>query len=236
MWDILYIKGKQSRNYDQELKYSLRSLEKCVSDIGRVFITGECPNFVDKSQIIWTKENDIGAPMINHWWKVRQTIKNTDISDNFVLMYDDIFFAKQTKLTNYPFYYRGELSQAKEGTGMYQRSLQNARKWLEQHNYPCLDYELHIPCVYNRDKFLKLDEAFSPIVKDFPAMAVRSVYANMFVGKTELRRDIKIRLSTECVDFRLQDADCFSVSDWVFECNTQQWLNEHYKERSRWEK
>lgn len=96
MIDVLYIKGKQSNNYDSELKYSLRSLDVCVSDIGRVFITGECPNFVDKSKVVFTPENDIGCPMINHWWKVSQTIKQTDISDNFALMYDDIFFVAFT--------------------------------------------------------------------------------------------------------------------------------------------
>ena len=236
MIDVLYIKGVQSRNYDQEMLYSLRSLEKCCSDVGRVFITGEFPRFVDKSKVIFTPEKDIGCPMVNHWWKVSQTIKNTDISDDFVLMYDDIFFTKPTKLENYPFFYRGTLLESKEGSTTYQKSLQNARIWLEEHQFPYLDYELHIPCVYNREKFLELDKIFDKIKYSTPAMAVRSLYANMFEHDQPYRKDIKLRLSTDCVDFRLGDADCFSVSDWVFECNTLGWLKEHYPERSKYEK
>ena len=89
MIDILYIKGAKSPNNDDELRYSLRSL-KFVRDKGRVFITGNRPDFVQN--IIHIPCDDIGCRMINHWWKVTQTILQTDISDDFVLMYDDIFF------------------------------------------------------------------------------------------------------------------------------------------------
>lgn len=236
MIDVLYIKGKQSRNYDQELMYSLRSLEKCCSDVGRVFITGDCPRFVNQKEVIWTTEYDIGCPMVNHWWKVSQTIKRTDISDDFVLMYDDIFFTKPTKLENYPFFYRGTLSEVREGSNLYQKSLQAARKWLEEHSFTFFDHELHVPCIYNRQKFEKLDEIFEPIKTQNPAMAVRSIYANMFLHDQPYRRDIKIRLSTDGVDFRIGDADCFSVSDWVFECDTLTWLKAHYSERCKYEK
>ena len=236
MIDVLYIKGAQSRNYDQELRYSLRSLEACVKDVGRVFITGECPNFIKKTAVIYTPEHDIGCPPVNHWWKVSQTIKKTDISDDFVLMYDDIFFTKDTKLENYPFYYRGMLTDSQAGSTIYRKSISNAKKWLTEHNYPYLDYELHVPCVYNKRNFLKLDPIFEPIKRENPAMVVRSIYANMFVKDQPYRKDIKIRMSNECVDFILNGADCFSVSDWVFECNTYAWLSAHYTKKSRWEK
>jgi hypothetical protein len=235
--DVLYIiKDTPSRNYDKELLYSLRSLERCCNDFNRVFITGRCPNFINKKNVVFLEEHDLLCPMLSHWWKVSQTIKKTDISDDFVLMYDDIFFTKPTKLENYPFFYRGTLSEVNEGSNTYQKSLQNARKWLEERQFPYLDYELHIPCVYNRQKFLELDDIFEKIKHTTPAMAVRSVYANMFEHDQPYRKDIKLRLSTDCVEWRIGDADCFSVSDWVFECNTLEWLKQHYPERSKYEK
>ena len=94
MVDILYI-YKHSKNNGEELKYSLRSLEKYVSNYGKIFITGDCPDFIDKSKVIHTPAQDIGYPMVNHWWKVRETIKKTNISNNFVLMY---IFCKANKV------------------------------------------------------------------------------------------------------------------------------------------
>lgn len=235
--DVLYIKGPISQNYDEEMKYSLRSLEKYATDVGRVFITGDCPLFVNKQKVIHTLERDISVPSINHWWKVSQTIKKTDISQEFVLMYDDIFFVKPTKLTNYPFYSKGMLED-KPFEGIYRRSCGTAYKWLKSHGYTTNDCELHIPCVYDRDKFLELDKIFDKIKDKQEGMVVRSIYANThnFGAGFMLRKDIKIRLSTEGVDQVIGDADCFSVSDWVFRNNVHPWLKEHFPERSKYEK
>lgn len=235
MIDILYIKGKISPNYDEEMKYSLRSLEKYVLDYGRVFITGDCPLFVNKSTVIHTLENDIGVPTINHWWKVSQTIKKTDISQKFALMYDDIFFVKPTKLENYPFFSKGMLED-KPFEGFYRKSCGNAYEFLKNNGYNTNDCELHIPCIYDRDKFVELDKIFDKIKDKKDGMVVRSVYGNMFEPCMPYRDDIKIRLSTESVERVIGDADCFSVSDWVFNNNVYPWLKEHFKERSRFER
>ncbi|MBO7736059.1 MAG: hypothetical protein J6S67_26045 [Methanobrevibacter sp.] len=235
MIDVLYIKGPCSQNYDEEMKYSLRSLEKYVSDYGRVFITGDRPLFVNKDKVVHTLEQDIGVPTINHWWKVRQTIKNTDISQRFVLMYDDIFFVKPTKLENYPAYHKGKLED-KTFEGFYRKSCGMAYYWLNEHGYETKDYELHIPFVYDRDKFLELDKIFDKIKDKQDGMVVRSIYGNMFESDSPLRKDIKIRKSDVGVEQVIGDADCFSVSDWVFCNNVHPWLKAHFKERSIFEK
>lgn len=236
MIDILYIKGRISENYDEEMRYSLRSLEKYVMDYGRVFITGDCPLFVNKSTVIHTLENDIGVPTVNHWWKVSQTIKKTDISQKFVLMYDDIFFIRPVFLENYPFFSKG-LLQDKPFEGIYRKSCGKAYEFLKNNGYNTNDCELHIPCVYDRDKFLELDKIFDKIKDKQDGMVVRSVYGNMFEPCLPLRGDIKIRHSNETVDqVVIGDADCFSVSDWVFKCNVYPWLKEHFPERSKFEK
>lgn len=235
MIDVLYIKGPISQNYDEEMRYSLRSLEKYVKDLGRVFITGDCPLFVDKKTVIHTLEKDIGVPTINHWWKVSQTIKKTDIGQKFVLMYDDIFFVRPTRLENYPFFSKGMLED-KPFDGIYRKSCGEAYYLLKTMGLGTLDCELHIPCVYDRDKFLELDKLYLPIKDKKDGMVVRSVYGNMFERFMPHRKDIKIRKSDEGVEQVIGDADCFSVSDWVFMCNTYQWLKEKFPERSRFEK
>jgi len=238
MIDILYIKGKPSDNQDEEMKYSLRTLQRHVLDAGRVFITGQCPDFINQEEVIFTPVEDIGAPMINHWWKVDQTIRKTDISQNFVLMYDDIFFVKDVKLSKYPLYNKGFLWEIQTGGPVYQQSLRNANEWLYENYKTGYDFELHIPFIYNKTKFKRLREVFEKIRGEYPGMAVRSVYGNLYQpdDKRIYRRDIKIRLPNEWPQEVIGNADCFSVSDFAFQFRTKQYLEENYKERSKYEK
>ena len=157
--DVLYIVGNGSLYGNEELRYSLRSLEKFGRNVGRVFITGECPDFVDQTKITFLPELDIGCRAINHWWKVHQTFSKTDIGDKALLMYDDIFFCKPTDCTKYPWRWRGELPDIRP-EGEYKRTLFNTHEWLFKRNYPVLNYCLHQPCIYEKSKFLSMEKPY----------------------------------------------------------------------------
>lgn len=234
MIDILYI-YKHSQNSDQELKYSLRSLGKYVPDVGRVFITGECPNFIDKNKVIFTPCNDCYAPMSTHWNKVQTTTLEAKIGINFALMYDDIFFVKTTHLTNYPHYQRGLLGEDKNGGEHYRQTLLNAKETLEKEGYNTFDYELHTPFVYNTTNFWALNNTFKPLINDAQSMAVRSVYGNMFCKESPYRGDIKIRDKSTKVKDVIGTADCFSCSDEAFNGYVLEFLESEFPKKSKWE-
>lgn len=237
MIDLVYIiADKESINNDLELLYSLRSVEKYVGDYNNIFITGRCPDFIDRNKVIYTPCKDIGAPMTNHWHKVRETIIQNELDGDFVLMYDDIFFVKPTNLTNYPFYQRGKLGESTTGGEHYRATLLNARDFLVRKGYNTYDHELHIPCIYNADTFMALDRYFMALKDDCQSMAVRSVYGNMAFEEQPYRGDIKIRSQMERVKYAIGVADCFSVSDDMFQFDTYDWLKKDLGKQSRWEK
>lgn len=225
--DILYIKGRKSPNNDDELRYSLRSL-KYVTDVGRVFITGERPSFVQN--IIHTQCDDIGCRTINHWWKVTQTILQTDISNDFVLMYDDIFFTKEISLSTYPYYNRGELKDHSTGTPAYIENLKEAQRVLKKMGLPTVDYTLHVPCIYNRDNFLKMRDLYTEYMDKSIAPSVRCMYGNMFNVKTEYREDLKLRGKEN----NIGDKECFSTSDESFKY-VREYLENTFPERCKYE-
>ena len=101
-----------------------------------------------------------------------------------------------------------------------------------------MDFSVHCPIRYKREQFLKLTPIFEEVKTEKPAFSVRSVYGNLFALDEEriYRKDIKIRRSTERVEDVVGEADCFSVSDDVFECDTLRWLNENLPNKSKWEK
>lgn len=234
--NVLYIVGNGSLYGNEELRYSLRSLDKFGRNVGRVFITGECPKFVDQEKITFLPELDIGCPAINHWWKVDQTFRKTDIGDRALLMYDDIFFCKPTDCAKYPWRWRGELPTLRPD-GEYSRSLYNASRWLEKRYMPVLNYGLHQPCIYEKEKFLSIEKDFEELKLSDVGMSPRSVYANRFdVGKTEFMDDLKIRAKVDDLDALIKDRDCFSIADDCFEGPVEEWLKKTFPERSRWEK
>jgi len=234
--DVLYILGKGSLYGNEELRYSLRSLDKFGQNVGRLFITGECPEFINREKITFLPEIDIGCPAINHWWKVDQTFRKTDIGEKALLMYDDIFFCKQTDCANYPWRWRDELPTLRPD-GEYRRSLYNSGLFLEKKNLPVMNYTLHQPCIYEKDKFLSLEKYFVDWKMDGIGMSPRCVYANMFVQeKTNQMDDLKIRSKVDDLDALIKDRDCFSIADDCFSGPVKEWLEKNLPERSQWEK
>lgn len=235
MIDVLYILGK-SVNFHYELLASLRTLNKFVPDVNRVFITGECPNFIDHEKITYTPAQDISCPMTNHWWKVQKTIDETDIGENFVLMYDDIFFQRETELTTYPFYNKGLLGEAQKGGGKYQKILDNTKKWLKDRGMTYYDHELHVPCIYNKTRFKMLEGIFEELVKSDDTLAVRSVYGNLFHQNTPERTDVKIRKEQDTQDKQIMLQECISCEDYTFPVIVAPYIEQNTREKSPWEK
>lgn len=238
--DVLYILGNGSLYGDEELRYSLRSLEKFGRNVGRVFITGECPVFIDKTKITFLPELDIGCPAINHWWKVDQTFRKTDIGDRALLMYDDIFFCKPVDCSKYPWRWRSELPDMRP-EGEYRKSLFNAHEFLFKRKLTTLNYEMHQPCIYEKEKFLSMAGDFEELKLSDVGMVPRSVYANRFdVAKTELKvyfmDDLKIRAKVDDLDALIKDRDCFSIADNCFYGPVFDWCDKNLPERSKWEK
>lgn len=234
--DILYIVGNGSLFDNAELRYSLRSLEKFGRNIGRVFITGECPAFIDREKVVFTPELDIGCPAINHWWKVDQTFRKTDIGDRALLMYDDIFFCKSVDLNKYPWRWRGLLPVDAPQNGEYRRSLLNAAFWLIRNGHPVVNYEMHQPCIYEKEKFLSMEKDFIDYKTSDVGMVPRSVYANRFSVSAKHMEDLKIRAWVDDLDSLLVGRDCFSIADNCFEGTVQTWLEKNFPTKSRWEK
>lgn len=159
MIDIIYpyILPYSGDNGD-ELKFSLRSLEKCFSDF-KIWIVGEKPNWIKNVEFISSKKK------CNAWKDVNckvNTILNIDsIGKNFILMNDDIYFANH--LT---FDYLSKLRASKELTDntLWDINTRGRESFLALNNayvkikmkfkniatLSIWDYESHLPRVFNK--------------------------------------------------------------------------------------
>lgn len=231
--DILYILGRGSKHDDKELRLSLRCLENNAEGFDRVFIVGNCPDWLQNvvhipAEDTWTAEN-------NAFQKILKACKN-GISDNFILMNDDFFMLKHTNLEFYPDYIRGWLNFRKK-TDPYSLSINRTINALRPYcKYP-FNYEVHCPIKFNKNKMLLLDGIAEYFKKEDTGLLVRSFYHNVFSDNPDdfprgrLVTDTKIYSDT----WKEQnETGCISTSD---DC-TQilKHIGFMYPNKSRWEK
>jgi len=170
--------------HNEELRYSIRSVVK-NAPVNNVWVIGDKPD--------WYKGNFIKTKILgNAYENVRNNLKHaiecTDISDDFVLMNDDFFIVR--KLNSVSHYHggllikRAERHQELAGPNQYSNLLWKTDNALRKKGIKePLNYELHVPMLFNKDK---LSETI-----DLPSK-IRSTYGNIHnVGGEEIK-DVKI--------------------------------------------
>ena len=233
--DIFYVVGTGSKWNNNELKYSLRSLEQFGKNIDNVYIVGHKPSFVNDN-VKWISVSDIGYPSVNHWYKVRKFFMETNI-ENAVYMMDDVFFTKEVDFNNYPFYQKGQLKYYPKPNN-YRTSINNTKHVLEGLGKPITNFEVHCPITYERDKFLNMTAMFDKYRKAFRQfIQVRSLYCNYNGITGTFTPDVKIfgkdmgkKLS------KMNILDCFSISNDSIKRGMGSILEKKYPNKSKWEK
>jgi hypothetical protein len=232
--DLVYILGTGSRWGDNEIRYSLRSVEKYFPKAGRVFIIGECPDWA--TNVIHIKMEDKEQnKLLNARAKYFMAATNPQIGKEFVLMNDDFFFLKT--VSKIPNFSRGKLQNMmdKHPTkgGYYYHSLADTKKRLDAMGIPdALDFEIHAPMIFNRSK---LETVINMIGSD-RAFSIRSCYGNLMGLKPEKIVDFKAANIAEFAYQRLRNERILSIND-ALVCNDdfRAWMRQKYPKMSKYE-
>ena len=179
----------------EEVRYSLRSLKNLPHK--NVWIYGSAPRWIQNVKIKQCVQN--GTKWQNTSKMMLAVVNNPKISSKFIVMNDDFFILKP--IDKLECYCEGNLEERVErtflrpmnwGVGHYSRyglSLKETLDWLKAHGYPTVNYEVHIPMVFEKSKMRKCLEAFPR----GGYAARRSLYGNMYqIPATNLEHDVKI--------------------------------------------
>ena len=108
--DILYVIGRGSEWNNNELRYSLRSLEKFGRNINRVFISGYCPDFINQKIVTWIPcPDEYEFKHKNILRCIEKAVAESDIADDFLYSSDDHFYVTETDFDAYPIFRKGGL-------------------------------------------------------------------------------------------------------------------------------
>ena len=226
--DIVYIL-KDEFNCE-ELRYSLRSVEKNFPHRFVWFVGGQPKGFqpdraIKHKQVGSTKWDMIKSSM----WKA---VENEEVSDDFFLFNDDFFVMKKFKgeFVNYVDMTLAErIDELRRNVhpwlNPYGRTLFKAEQELISLGRPTMNYDVHLPMMFNKDLFkASINKCSSP--------QMRSVYGNLNAVPFVIHQDVKV-YDMETVP---EDPDFLSTDEDVFEKGrVGAYIRKQFPTPSRWE-
>lgn len=230
---MLYILGNGSLHYNEELRFSLRTVQKFCPEVTRLIVAGEQPHFLsDKVEYIPIKEAD-GNKEYRIAMKIYEACKH--IKGNFVFMNDDFFFLRPTSFVNFPNYIKGELKQL-SNPQHYQKALHDTYQYLTELGHTIHNFDCHTPIIYNSQKFQSLLPNFEKSRLASNGLVVKSLYGNIFGLEPTLINDCKLTTLQTQSDFRkLEDAVVMSCSDGSWHNGVRSYLRKLYPHKSKYE-
>lgn len=240
--DILYVVGTGSKWNNNELRYSLRSIDKNGVNVGRIFIATETlPKFINPETVTHVCIRDLGK--IKHrniMDKIECVMNYSDIADDFLLSSDDHFYLRETDFDRYPLYHKGEI-QERDENAEYWLSMRDTKRLLEQHGLTTYSTNPHCNTHFNRPMFME----HSALMKEGKQLRygaeVNCLMGNLMVAagvEPVQYDDIKIKKFKDREDLlrQLGDTHCFSIYDSALNCGIKEYLREIFPNKSRWEK
>ncbi len=189
--DIVYILKKGGSHWqDNELRYSLRSLNQNVKDFNKVFVIGHKPPFLSDKVIHIPHEDVYTNKARNIMAKVNRAAEDTRISNDFMLWNDDYYAMQPFSAKNYPYYFKCDLEHTiRINMGEYKMHSEATLKILKSRNLAFQNFDTHYPIIYNKTKLKKMVKAFDWNVPF--GFILRSMYCNFYSISGEFKLDCK---------------------------------------------
>jgi hypothetical protein len=232
MTDIVIPLGTGSRWQDNELRYALRSIEKNLSDYRDIYIVGHPRKWlrgikwIEAEELYTRKERCI-------FEKIIKACEHQDISDTFLFTNDDIFFLEPISANEIKNWYSGTVDNLLvKSAGVYKYTVLNTLKWLQKKNSPTRHYDIHVPILYNKERFMQLMQV--DWERDH---IIKSLYGNLNHLEGEEMRDLKFGRPFTRQEIRaaISGRKFFSISENGTNDGMKEILQQLFPEPSRYE-
>lgn len=227
--DIVYILKPDIK--PEELRYSLRSIEKNFPHRKVFFVCGQPEGFEPDGRI---KHKQVGASkwdlIKSSMWEV---IRCEEVSDDFFLFNDD-FFVMQPFEGDFVNYVSGTLEEyvqhlrkaVHKWLNPYGRTIYKAEQELKQLGATTMNFDVHLPMLFNK-------KLAAETINLCSSPQMRSVYGNLSKCPYIIRQDVKVYSMEEVPD---DSCDFLSTNDDTFKNGkVGEYIREKFPTPSRWE-
>ncbi len=241
MIDIVYVLGVRSKFDNNEIRYSLRSIEKHLKSFGNVYIIGQLPDFLKDVRHIFL-DDDHWCKETNIYNKVLRACQENSISDQFLFFNDDHFLNRDYTASEFPFYYRGDIGtlvkklEIKRPNNKYSRCCKRTWRVLRALNLPTKMFDVHTPIIYDKKKFIEVMTKYDWGYK--LGFIAKSLYANSLSIEGVKEYDCKINAQLPIDEMKryVERRGVWSIGDNALGQSLDMLLKELYPNPSRWER
>lgn len=236
MIDVVYIFSKGSPWQNNEIRYSLRSVEKHLKNFRNVFCVGYKPEFLN-AEVIEIPHKDIYSNKSrNIMAKIYRACNDARISKNFIVFNDDYFLLSDTSAPDYPFYYNRDLKEShKSQWNSYKKYIESTLLILEAGRKPTLNFDIHRPIIYEKTRFRKMANSY---IWNIPfGYVVKSMYCNHFKIPGEMCEDHKINYpyKIKIIEQMNEGKPIFSIGDKALNNEMKAYIMKLYPLKSKFE-
>ena len=242
--DVVYVLGNGSKWRDNEIRFSLRSIERNLRNVGNVIIVGERPEFLQN--VIHVQAKDIFEPGLNAdgniITKVLAACKFEGLSDNFLFINDDHLVLQDINIADVPSLHKGDMTTFKEKywkLNFWRGRLKRTMEILKTKGYTTLHFDCHTPILFNKNKFPEVVKQFD--YQDGIGYTMKSLYGNNEYAAdgillTDQKKTIFKHYTLEQIEDRLKGIQFMSFNDVGLNQSLKLWLIENFSSKSKYEK
>lgn len=242
--DVVYVLGSGSTWNNNEIRYSLRSVEKNGIGLGNIFIVGELPEFLSKG-VIHIKAADIFNPNQNAdgniATKVLAACADERLSDDFLFINDDHIILQPIKLADVPAFHKGNMNTYQESfweVNFWRGRLKRTMEILNQKGMTAYHFDCHTPIIFNKHLFPLVMAEFP--YKDGIGLTMKSLYGNSVYAEsgTFLQNEKKTVFkfyNHDQLRARLNGCGFMSFNDMGLNKELKLWLDKQFPNQSSWE-
>ena len=154
--DVVYFLSHLSKNRDDwELRHSLRSIVTNFPDLGRVFIVGHRPAWIQGVEHLAIPDYHTRCKDANLYAKLLAAAR-WGVSDWFLNPSDDQLILRPLPFADCRAWHVGNMARYGAGfwTGQWKQRLLNTFNWLRDNGYTTYHHDAHVPMPIHRDTFL----------------------------------------------------------------------------------
>lgn len=233
--DIVYPLGKGSINGDNELKFSLRSVEKHLTGWRDIWIIGEFPRW-GNHLLKHVPAIDKHDSALNILEKIKIACETPGISDYFLFMNDDHIFRQDSDAVMYDYYFSQDdlkkYLETRPSVDYYVELIKDTLRFDSE----MLFYDIHKPMVINKQAFLDMyDTVYFHSFKR--GLLVKSMYChvNKIIGTPKPDCILRTKEDGQNVANLVQNSDVFSFTDDAICKEFIQYMDKNYPIKSQFE-
>jgi len=240
--DVVYVLGTGSNWRNNEIRFSLRALERNLKGIRKVWIVGEKPDFIKNvTHIPYPDDLGINNADGNIIRKVLRACQEPTLSENFLFINDDHLIMKSIVAAEIPPFRKMDMATLKDEffqDNSWRGRLFRTKNMLIKKGYSAYHFDCHTPILFNKKLFPEVMARFD-YARDI-GYTMKSLYGNVVYPNAPKLKGEKIvifkpYILKDIIDL-VKNRIFVAFNDDGLRPAMKEWLYTNFPEPSKYEK